>query len=129
MNENELRSCAAAARENLFGLIPDANERERADKSLGEALALPPGAAALALRKALRSHESTREFLRTRSAGAADETGPLGDDRAIGLPGVPMVRGTLFVCPKGDYSKVRESVAGGTPVCPNDGSVMARMDG
>jgi hypothetical protein len=51
-------------------------------------------------------------------------------DRAIGpLPGQPTaVLGVLFVCPKLDYSEVRELVTDEVLLCPNDGSVLERQD-
>jgi hypothetical protein len=129
MDEDELRSCAAAARGRLAELITDAKERERVDKRLGDALTLRSGRANIALRRALKSHEATRRFMQSQAA-AVDEAGILGADRAVGLLGDPIanVIGTLFICPEGDYSEVRETLADGTPVCPKHRLVMTRTD-
>jgi hypothetical protein len=131
MKESELRSCALAAQEILAGLVADAEERERVGRKLADALALPPGTAAIALRGALTSHEATRRFLQAK-ANAAAETMTPDEDRAIGMLGVPGIGGrigTYFVCPEGDYDEVRETLADGTPVCPVHGRVMTRKDG
>ena len=43
MEETELRLLAEAARRNLAELIPDEDERRRADGDLARALSEPPG--------------------------------------------------------------------------------------
>jgi hypothetical protein len=131
MKENELRSCAIAVREKLPELIADARQRERVDRQLSDALALAPGTAAIALRKALRSHEATRGFLQAETSAVPEQMMP-GHDRAIGMlgaPGVGSIIGTYFVCSECDYDEVRETLADGTPVCPVHGPVMMRKDG
>lgn len=130
MDENELRLCAEAARGKLPELIVDAHERERADKQLADALALPSGTAdtALVLRRALKSHDATHRFMRSRAA-ATHETEILGADRTVGPLGVPMAIGVEFSCPVCGHKALRETLADGTPVCPDDGTVMTRTDG
>ena len=50
-------------------------------------------------------------------------------DRAIGPLGQPTAMlGVLFVCPKLDYSVVRETVTDEVLLCPYDGSVLERQD-
>lgn len=130
MDENELRLCAAAARGKLPELIADAQERERVDKQLADALALPSGTAsiALALRRALRSHDATRRFMRSQ-APATHETEILGADRVVGVIGAAMAIGVEFVCPVCGHKAVRETLGDGTPACPDHGAVMTRTDG
>lgn len=130
MDENELRLCAVAARGKLPELITDAQEREWVDKQLADALALPSGTAniALALRRALKSHDATHRFMRSQAA-ATNETEILGADRTVGLLGVPMAIGVEFICPECGHKAVRETLADGTPVCPTHGAVMTRTGG
>jgi hypothetical protein len=118
MDENELRRRAQEARRELAELIPDERERVRVDSQLAQALNEPPGNAKPALMAALRSHEAIRRWI------AADT------DRVFSLAGdVTSSVGVLFVCPKKDYTVVREAPTEEVLVCPKDGSVLERYDG
>jgi len=123
MDEDELRGLAEALRADLPNLIDDAAERAAIEADLTQALGQPPGTAHDALRRALASHAATREWMRRRTQVTEDR------DRAIGPLGQPTaVLGVLFVCPKLDYSEVREKVTDEVLLCPNDGSVLERQD-
>jgi hypothetical protein len=128
MDENELKLCAAAARGKLPDLIVDAQERERVDKQLAGALALPSGTANIALRRALRSHDAIHRFMLSQAA-ATNETEILGADRAVGLLGKPLAIGVYFICPKCGHKAVRETLSDETPTCPDHGAVMIRTSG
>ena len=118
MDEIELRQLAEEARGELPQLIPDEGQRARADIQLAQALNEPPGKAKSALMSALRSHEAIRRWV------AADT------DRMVSLAGdVTSSLGVLFVCPRKDYTLVREAPAEEVLLCPNDGSVLERYDG
>jgi hypothetical protein len=116
-----------AAWENLAGLIADAEERERTDGKLSDALARRTGTATLALPLALTSHEATHCFLQAGPNAAPEayvpDTMMPGEDRGIGLmiEAVGIV-GTMFVCPECDHDDMRETLADGTSACPRHGS-------
>jgi hypothetical protein len=117
MDENELRRRVQEARADLAELIPDAGERARVDSQLGQALNEPPGNAKSALMAALRSHEAIRRWV------AADT------DRIFSLAGdVTSPVGVLWVCPKKNYTVMRETPPEEPLVCPKDGSVLERYD-
>jgi precorrin isomerase len=123
MDDDELREAAEALRAELPGLVDDAAERAAIEADLARALDQPSGTAHDALRKAIASRAVTREWMRRRAQVTEDP------DRAIGLLGPPTaVLGVLFVCPKLDYSEVRETVTDEVLLCPNDGSVLERQD-
>ncbi len=118
MEETELRLLAETARRNLAELIPDEDERRRADGDLARALSEPPGSAKTALMEVLRSYEGIRRRI------AADT------DRGVGQLGDPTQPvGVLYVCPHKDYTVVRETLADGDLLCPKDGSVLERYNG
>src|SRR5690348_3181930 len=118
MDENELRRLAEEALRRLPELIPDEHERGQADGDLAHALNEPPGSAKPALMEALRSHEGIRRWV------AADT------DRIVGQLGdVTSPLGVLYVCPKKNYTVVRETPADEELLCPKDGSVLERYSG
>ena len=118
MEEIELRLLAEAARGRLAELIPDEDERRQADGDLARALSEPPGSAKPALMEALRSHEGIRRWV------AADT------DRGVGQLGdVTEPIGVLYVCPRKNYTVVRETLVTGELLCPKDGSVLQRYSG
>jgi hypothetical protein len=115
MDENELRQLAEESRRRLAELIPDEHERRQADGDLARALNEPPGSAKPALMAALRSHEGIRRWV------AADT------DRIVGQLGdLTQPIGVLYVCPRKDYTVVREAPVDAELLCPNDGSVLER---
>lgn len=123
MEEEELRGLAEALRADLPALVDDAAERTTIEADLTQALDQPPSTAHDALRRAIASHAATREWMRRRTPVTEDR------DRAMGLPGLPTAPlGVLFVCPKMDYSFVRETVTDEVPLCPYDGSALERQD-
>ncbi|RZB13795.1 hypothetical protein StrepF001_42225 [Streptomyces sp. F001] len=119
MTDNELRALAEQIRAELPVLVADADERERLDRDLGQALEQPAGTAAAALRQVLQSHPAVRDWVET------------DNDRSITtLPGDSTSQlGVLFVCPNRDYSTVREVVTSEVLVCPHDGAALERYDG
>jgi len=118
MEENELRQLAKGARRRLTELIPDDDERRQADGDLTRALNEPPATAKPALMEALRSHEGIRRWV------AADT------DRIVAQLGDPTEPiGVLYVCPRKDYTVVRETLVDGELLCPKDGSVLERYNG
>jgi len=118
MEENELRQLAEEARRRLTELIPDEDERRQADGDLTRALNEPPANAKPALMEALRSYEGIRRWV------AADT------DRVVGQLGdLTESIGVLYVCPRKDYTVVREPPVDGELLCPNDGSVLERYNG
>jgi hypothetical protein len=124
MEEDELRQAAEALQADLPDLIGDATERAAVAASLNAALDQPSGLAHGPLRKALSSHPAVREWMRQKTQLAAQVNriiGPLGN--------VTATLGVLFICPKLDYSVVRETVGDETLLCPNDGSVLQRQSG
>ncbi len=122
MEEDELRGIAEALRADLPHLIGDTAERTAVGAGLTRALDQPPGTAHDALRRALSSHAATREWMRRRTSVTGDA------DRAIGPLGLPTAAlGVLFVCPKMDYSVVRETVTDEVLLCPRDGFVLERQ--
>ena len=123
MEEDELRGLAEALRADLPNVIDDAAQRTAIEADLTRALGLPPGTAHDALREVIAARATTREWMR-RSAPVTQDP-----DRAIGPLGLPTAMlGVLFVCPKLDYSIVRERVTDELLVCPHDGSVLERQD-
>lgn len=129
MNEEELRSCATSARENLADLIADPAERARVDRGITAALGHDAGTAALPLRLALRSHEATARFLQIWAADSRSKR-IIDADRVVGPLGDPTsIIGVLFMCPKCDHTEVLDAVADEDLTCPNDGSPLMRVDG
>ena len=123
MDEDALRGLAEALRADLPSLVDDAAERAAIEADLAQALDQPSGTAHGALRRAIASRAVTREWMRRRTQVTEDR------DRAIGPLGQPTaVLGVLFVCPKLDYSGVRETVTDEVLLCPYDGSVLERQD-
>lgn len=128
MEEDELRGLAEALRADLPDLIDDPAERTAMDDDLAQALDLPPGTAHDALRGVIASHAATRKWMRRRAPVTEDPDraiGPLGTPIPLGAPGHV---GVLFVCPKLDYSVVRETITDEVLLCPYDGSVLERQD-
>jgi hypothetical protein len=118
MEESELRQLAGEARQRLAELIPDADARRQADGDLARALSEPPGSAGPALLEALRSHEGIRRWI------AADT------DRAVGMLGdATQPVGVLYVCPRKNYTVVREAPPESDLTCPIDGTVLVRYAG
>jgi hypothetical protein len=118
MEESELRQLAEEARRKLAELIPDEDERRRAEGDLARALGEPAGRAGPALLEALRSHEGIRRWI------VADT------DRAVGILGDPTQPiGVLYVCPRKNYTIVCEAPPEGDLTCPFDGTVLVRYTG
>ena len=118
MDEDELRRLAEQARRRLAELIPDEPERRQADGDLARALNEPPGSAKAALMEALRAHEGIRRWV------AADT------DRIVGQLGdLTSPIGVLYVCPRKDYTVVREAPPDEELRCPHDGSVLEPYNG
>lgn len=118
MEESELRLLAETARGRLAELVPDDDERRQADSDLARALSEPPGGAKTALMEVLRSHEGIRRWV------AADT------DRAVGQLGdLTEPVGVLYVCPRKNYTVVRETLVTGELLCPKDGLVLERYSG
>jgi hypothetical protein len=118
MEESELRQLAEEARRRLAELIPDEDERRRADGDLARALGEPPGSGGPALLGALRSHEGIRRWV------AADT------DRAVGTLGdITEPIGVLWVCPRKNYTVVRVTSPEGDLTCPIDGTVLVPYAG
>jgi len=115
-----LRQLAEAMRSELATLIPDSTAREPVDNLLVRALDQPAGTATEALHDALSSHPATRDWMR-RTTGVTKET-----DAAISPLGAALAPNPLYICPEGDYSVVRETVASDVLLCPNDGSILER---
>ena len=118
MTEEELRDLAEQIRGDLPAKIPDDRERARVDDRLAQALSQPQGSAGPALTEALRSHEAIRGRM---EADQDRVVAPAGDSQGV--------IGVLFVCPKRDYSVVRDSPTDEALLCPNDGSVLERFTG
>jgi hypothetical protein len=119
MEENELRQLAEGARRELPELIPDEDERRRADGDLARALNEPPASAKPALMEALNSHEGIRRWV---AADTDRIVYPGGDPTGSGF-------GVLYACPRKDYTVVRETLVDGDLLCPNDGTVLYRYNG
>lgn len=118
MDEDELRQLAEGARQILPELIPDADERRQAEGELARALSEPPATAKSALMAALRAHEGIRRWV------AADT------DRIVGQLGdLTQSIGVLYVCPRKNYTVVRETLVEGELLCPVDGSTLERYRG
>ncbi|MFI7501830.1 hypothetical protein ACIBVL_25770 [Streptomyces sp. NPDC049687] len=119
MTDSELRALAEQIRAELPVLIADADDRERLDRDLRQALEQPAGTTEAALRQVLQSHPAVRDRVET------------DNDRSVTpLPGDSTSQlGELFVCPNRDYSTVREVVTGDVLVCPHDGAALERYDG
>jgi|SRR5580693_1406660 hypothetical protein len=118
MAEDELRSLAEQIQGELRALIPDDRERTQVNDQLAEALSRPRGSAEPALIEALRCHEAIRERL---DADSDRLVAPVGDSHGV--------IGVLFICPRKDYSVVRENPVDDPPICPKDGLVLERFDG
>jgi hypothetical protein len=118
MDENELRRLAGEARQRLAELIPDEQERRKADRDLAHALHEPPGSAKPVLMEALRSHEGIRRWV------AADT-----DRMIVQLGDLTSPIGVLYVCPRKNYTVVRETPVDEELLCPKDGSVLERYNG
>jgi hypothetical protein len=114
MEESELRQLAEEARRRLAELIADEDERRQADGDLARALSEPPGSAQAALLEALRSHEAIRRWV----AADPERVGLLGE--------VTEPVGVLYVCPRKDYTVVRETPPERDLRCPIDGTVLVR---
>ncbi|MFF4575678.1 hypothetical protein [Streptomyces sp. NPDC001410] len=119
MTEEELRGLAEQIRAELPALIHDLHERTRVERDLAQALGRPSGTAAEALKATLRSNEAIQERLED------------DHDRIVVQAGDPTAAliGVLYICPKQDYSVVREVPTDEVQLCPHDGSVLDRYQG
>ncbi len=120
MDETTLRELAETLRTELPDLIPDPAEREPVEKRLAQALHQPVGTAIDALHDALRAHPATRDWMRSTTEVTHDT------DAAIGSLGIETAASPLYMCPKGDYSIVRDTVTTDSLFCPRDGSILER---
>jgi len=115
MEESEWRLLAQTARRNLAELIPDADERHRADGDLARALGEPPGEAKPALMEALRAHEGVRRWMAADPLRAVNQLGDLTEAIVV-----------LYVCPNEDYTVALDAPPDGELLCPHDGEPLTR---
>lgn len=118
MEETELRLLAEAARGRLAELVPDEDERRKADGDLARALSEPPGEAKPTLMEALRAHEGVRRWMAADPLRAVNQLGNLTE--AIGV---------LYVCPNEDYTVALDTPPDGEVLCPHDGVPLKRYAG